>query len=80
MGGDYKYKIYTTKALASIWFAYLVGLIYRFYSNSCFKVIRSRDAMGMSMIINLICKSGSIMSIHEIDRKRLIECSWGFLY
>lgn len=37
---EYKYRIYNTKVLAVIWFIWLIGLIWKLYSNFCFMAFR----------------------------------------
>ena len=49
--GDHKYGLYTTKVSVDVWSTRLIGLIYRHYSDSCFKAIGRQ--VPVAMIIRL---------------------------
>ena len=47
LDGDHRHKLYNTKVLADVWSTCLVGLIYRYHSDFCFKTIRRQGLVGM---------------------------------
>ena len=50
LGSDYRHGLYTTKILVNIWSIRLVSLIYRYHSDSCFKVIGGQGSIFMIMM------------------------------
>lgn len=71
LDSDYRHGMYITKVLAIIWSTHLVDLIYKLYTNFCFKAFKKQSFASKNMTNKLIYSSSSMMSSNKIDRRKL---------
>lgn len=65
LSDDHRHKLHNTKVLANIWSRWIDDLIFRYYSNLCFKAIEGRGSVGIIMI-----KLTRIVWCNEVDKRR----------